>query len=396
MTHSIRNKLFKGGFVVLGFILLMIAGNLAVVGVFKQSTVKLIGEYQYLVHSQEVKFTLVKMQQAFNVYAITSRPVDIQRYKQVFQQARETSRHSWEMRMQAGNEADCIEMNRLLLASDSVANQLFQLDADEQPLKASVLLKAFHQLILQGHTQIDNRIQQAQNQIDKYQVLNKTAIRHSTITLPILGVLLVIFMLFGGWFLIHRITEPIQAVINTTRRISQGELNAKVEIQSNDEFQKLAYSFNEMVDTLEKTTVPKIYLNDIMRNMYDALEVSEKPPLLITKLAGMADSFWMKGKDQSSPAWSFQLPLINILRYQPPSNNTAAVNAAQSIPLTKREREVLQQIADDKSNQQIADTLRISLRTVETHRRNLMQKLQTKTVVALLKKAARQQLISLD
>ena len=66
------------------------------------------------------------------------------------------------------------------------------------------------------------------------------------------------------------------------------------------------------------------------------------------------------------------------------------------IPLTKRETEIIKKIADDMSNQQIADELHISLRTVETHRRNLMQKLNVKTVVALLKYAAQHNIISFD
>ena len=68
----------------------------------------------------------------------------------------------------------------------------------------------------------------------------------------------------------------------------------------------------------------------------------------------------------------------------------------EEIPLTKREIEIIQKIADDMSNQQIADELHISLRTVETHRRNLMQKLNTKTVVSLLKYAAQHNIISFD
>lgn len=66
------------------------------------------------------------------------------------------------------------------------------------------------------------------------------------------------------------------------------------------------------------------------------------------------------------------------------------------IHLTKREREIIQKIADDFSNQQIADDLNISLRTVETHRRNIMQKLKVKTVVALLKYATLHNIISFD
>ncbi len=68
----------------------------------------------------------------------------------------------------------------------------------------------------------------------------------------------------------------------------------------------------------------------------------------------------------------------------------------EEIHLTKREIEIIQKIADDMSNQEIADELNISLRTVETHRRNLMQKLKVKTVVALLKYASKRNLISFE
>ena len=68
----------------------------------------------------------------------------------------------------------------------------------------------------------------------------------------------------------------------------------------------------------------------------------------------------------------------------------------QEIPLTKREVEIIQKIADDMSNQEMADELHISLRTVETHRRNLMQKLNVSTVVALLKYATQHNIISFD
>jgi DNA-binding NarL/FixJ family response regulator len=67
----------------------------------------------------------------------------------------------------------------------------------------------------------------------------------------------------------------------------------------------------------------------------------------------------------------------------------------EKIRLTSREIEIIKKIADDKSNQEIANELFISLRTVETHRRNLMQKLKVNSIVALLKYAAKQNIIKL-
>jgi DNA-binding NarL/FixJ family response regulator len=53
--------------------------------------------------------------------------------------------------------------------------------------------------------------------------------------------------------------------------------------------------------------------------------------------------------------------------------------------ITQREQEVLKLIMQELNNQEIADTLFISLRTVETHRYNLLQKLNAKNTAGLLR-----------
>ncbi len=56
-------------------------------------------------------------------------------------------------------------------------------------------------------------------------------------------------------------------------------------------------------------------------------------------------------------------------------------------PLSDREIEVLRLITQEYSNGEIAEKLFISIRTVDTHRRNLLQKLQVKNTVGLVKYA---------
>ncbi len=56
-------------------------------------------------------------------------------------------------------------------------------------------------------------------------------------------------------------------------------------------------------------------------------------------------------------------------------------------PLTKRETEILTLIAQEYSNPEIAKELFISIRTVDTHRRNLLDKLDVKNTAGLVKKA---------
>jgi DNA-binding NarL/FixJ family response regulator len=57
------------------------------------------------------------------------------------------------------------------------------------------------------------------------------------------------------------------------------------------------------------------------------------------------------------------------------------------VPLTKREIEILKLIAEGLSSQAIANKLFISLRTVETHRLNINQKLDVKNKAGLVKEA---------
>ena len=63
------------------------------------------------------------------------------------------------------------------------------------------------------------------------------------------------------------------------------------------------------------------------------------------------------------------------------------------IPLTKREKEILKHVAEGLSNQEIADKLFISMRTVETHRLNLSQKLAAKNTASLVREAIKRGLI---
>jgi DNA-binding NarL/FixJ family response regulator len=64
--------------------------------------------------------------------------------------------------------------------------------------------------------------------------------------------------------------------------------------------------------------------------------------------------------------------------------------------LTGREREVLQLLAEGKSTKDIAAVLGLSSRTVETHRQQIMNKLNIHKAAELVKYAIREGIISLD
>jgi len=78
---------------------------------------------------------------------------------------------------------------------------------------------------------------------------------------------------------------------------------------------------------------------------------------------------------------------------------TQMVGGGSSSPptplLTSRERDVLVLLAEGLCNKEVASTLGIGVRTIETHRANLMRKLGINTVAGLTKFAISQRLISI-
>ena len=96
----------------------------------------------------------------------------------------------------------------------------------------------------------------------------------------------------------------------------------------------------------------------------------------------------LKGKRYLSPAISGQL----INGYLEGRKATAPQSVWET--LTKREREILKLIAEGSKNKEIADTLYISVNTVEKHRSNIMDKLNLHTTAALVTFAIEKGLVS--
>ena len=82
--------------------------------------------------------------------------------------------------------------------------------------------------------------------------------------------------------------------------------------------------------------------------------------------------------------------VLDELRSAPPSAVTG------STPLSPREREVLQLMAEGKSTKQIASALGISKKTADNHRAHLMEKLKATSLAELIKYAIREGLTSLN
>jgi two-component system response regulator NreC len=92
---------------------------------------------------------------------------------------------------------------------------------------------------------------------------------------------------------------------------------------------------------------------------------------------------------------SFFSPLVRRILKEDYMHALAEMGAEDSYELlTTREREVLQLVAEGKSNKEVANLLNLSLYTVETHRTHILQKLNLHSVPELILYAVRKGIIS--
>lgn len=172
---------------------------------------------------------------------------------------------------------------------------------------------------------------------------------------------------------------------------------------------------------LVETTQPDILLLDLMMPRLHGLEVTrqlkakQSPTKVIVISIHQEESYVIEAL--RSGAWGYVLKdstgtdLIEAVRkvkqgwrYLSPSVSEIAINLLQHQPvklardgapgLSNRERLVLQLAAEGMTSAQIAERLFISRRTAETHRANLMRKLELRSQTDLVRYAIRQGVIS--
>lgn len=84
--------------------------------------------------------------------------------------------------------------------------------------------------------------------------------------------------------------------------------------------------------------------------------------------------------------------LLNSYLRHPDRSEPAALDSPRS-RLTAREREIVQLLAEGKSNKEVASALNISIKTAETHRTNIMNKLDLRSITELVRYAVRNNIV---
>ncbi|MCP4108387.1 MAG: PAS domain S-box protein [Desulfobacteraceae bacterium] len=96
-------------------------------------------------------------------------------------------------------------------------------------------------------------------------------------SIGIIGLCLIVYLL-----LFYIVIGPVRKLISGHQKISEGDLTYRLDIKSENELGFLASSFNSMTESLQKTTVSKDYVDNIIQSMIDTLIVVTRDGMIQT------------------------------------------------------------------------------------------------------------------
>ena len=125
-----------------------------------------------------------------------------------------------------------------------------------------------------------------------------------------------------------------------------------------------------------------------MRNFDKAIELGEK---------SVASGYVLKNATREEIIEAIKVVVSGEKYLSMEAASTMRENKNANIPvITRREKEVLQLIAEGMTNNEIAEKLFVSVTTIDTHRKNLLAKFNAKNVAELVKLAFYHKIISLE
>lgn len=177
---------------------------------------------------------------------------------------------------------------------------------------------------------------------------------------------------------------------------------------------KSVLNYFELKEILEKESFDVLLL-DIHFGKHDGREIigeikQTAPQMKIIALTSHADSVTIKSSvnagfdgyllkiDSREEIEEALKTIANDQQYISPKTQQAffEMNTTKNkIELTEREKEILQLIVHEKTTKEIAEQLCLSEKTIETHRGNLMQKLEVKNIAGIVRKAIMQGIVKI-
>lgn len=123
-----------------------------------------------------------------------------------------------------------------------------------------------------------------QQSIDKQNQENEAielGLKQANFVIRILTLVCVLISFLIAFYVYRSIAKPLTILNKSARKVGEGDLDEKIEINQKDEIGELATAFNEMASNLQKRTLARDYLDSIIESIHEALIVTDAEGLLV-------------------------------------------------------------------------------------------------------------------
>lgn len=266
---TMSRKLKASVMVMLLLIFFIFIGVLFIMKSFNKTTDKLVLEYHEMVALQELKMSLCKISTA-----LYSRNDTVGRHSaadiiEFINEAGDKLNRCYQVVTPYHSLEKLSDLYDILKKIESASETYHFLNTTEI---ASLRYRTIGE-INTGIGIADKLIEEIQHEIEIHEQKSSTAIVHGSFTLISIGILLISILTLGGFLFVRNLTKPINELLTATRIIGKGNQRFRVKVNSKDEFELLADSFNTMLDSLDKTTVSEKYLQSVIDSLFGALVV---------------------------------------------------------------------------------------------------------------------------
>lgn len=131
------------------------------------------------------------------------------------------------------------------------------------------IIPKFEEIRSIASSQQEEVIDQLDKQLNQGRIINYSA----TFLILIIGVLI-------GFYLYRSIIKPLQNLTYSVKKLGEGNLSQRVEVQSIDEFSFVADAFNTMAENLEQQTISSTYLDNVMESISESIFVIDNEGIL--------------------------------------------------------------------------------------------------------------------
>ncbi|MFK5854873.1 MAG: PAS domain S-box protein [Bacteroidota bacterium] len=253
----------------------MIIASQIVVGVLKDTSDEFLVEYNEMNVMQELKLSLYQLLLQTSKFTLSQNSNEHESFKILIHQTSDKLSHCNQVITKSHDTDILVAFYARLHNIKNLGEELFNLTPEAKNTRHEEILQKINREINISINQINIILVETKHETASYVETSKTVFKHSSLTIFILGFIIIIIIIVAGLNFINNLTKPIHDFVETTKRIISGDRGIKVKIDTGDEFSILANSFNLMLESLENTTVSKSYLDNILKNMFDSLIVTD-------------------------------------------------------------------------------------------------------------------------